>query len=304
MQLLELLPKTIQLDYIDKLWSYPDPIHLEKMIGKSNFNSHIVRLYLKSLGEDVLDDNPKEALTLLNKINSTNKIILFRRAYLLARLGESEKAKEEIKKINFKDKEIFIKCLNKISGSFTYTKILKNISKKYGVHEHFGYLETLIRENKYKLGVEVGVFMGFHSEHMLESCRNIKLVCVDLYDNLKGNGYDDWDRQRFDSLYNSVKKRLEIYKRVEFIRMISSEACERFKFKSIDFVYIDADHRYEGVVSDLLLWGPKVKDGGMVSGHDYGQKDWPGVKVAVDEWVAKNKYKLNRGEGGVWWVRL
>jgi len=304
MRIFKFLPITFQLAYIDNLWTCPNPIKLEKKIVKSNFDNHVVRLYLKSLKADVLDDNPKEALVFLDKIKRNDKNIIFRRAYLLTRMGKREKAKKEIENIDFKDKEIFIKCLNKISSSFTYTKILKIISKKYGVHEHFGYIESLIRNNKYKLGVEVGVFMGFHSEHMLESCRNLKLICVDIYDNLNGNGYDDWDKQRFDALYKKVTKKFERYGRAQFIRKISSEAVKCFKPKSIDFVYIDADHRYEGVALDLLLWAPKVKDGGLVSGHDYGQKDWPGVKIAVDEWVAKNKYKLNLGEGGVWWVKL
>ena len=36
-----------------------------------------------------------------------------------------------------------------------------------------------------------------------------------------------------------------------------------------DFVYIDGDHSYEGSKSDLKNYYPKVKRGGVISGHDY-----------------------------------
>jgi hypothetical protein len=34
-------------------------------------------------------------------------------------------------------------------------------------------------------------------------------------------------------------------------------------------VYIDGDHSYDFVMLDMILWGRKVRKGGIVSGHDY-----------------------------------
>ena len=34
-------------------------------------------------------------------------------------------------------------------------------------------------------------------------------------------------------------------------------------------MFIDADHTFEGVTSDIVAWGPKLKPGGLISGHDY-----------------------------------
>ena len=59
------------------------------------------------------------------------------------------------------------------------------------------------------------------------------------------------------------------------------EAVNNFKDNILDFVYIDADHRYEAVKADILAWLPKVKKNGWLCGHDYGEKD--GVTKAVDE---------------------
>lgn len=48
----------------------------------------------------------------------------------------------------------------------------------------------------------------------------------------------------------------------------------------LDLVYIDADHGYEAVKSDILLSLKLVKPNGIISGHDYNLE---GVKKAVNE---------------------
>jgi hypothetical protein len=66
----------------------------------------------------------------------------------------------------------------------------------------------------------------------------------------------------------------------------------------MDFVYLDANHRYDAVREDLHAWWPKVRKGGMLAGDDYGLIDeqWVdfghgrcrfGVKRAVDEFAKK-----------------
>ena len=50
----------------------------------------------------------------------------------------------------------------------------------------------------------------------------------------------------------------------------------------IDFLFIDADHTYEGCKQDILDWMPFVRPGGVICGHDYIDM-FPGVKRAVHE---------------------
>lgn len=52
--------------------------------------------------------------------------------------------------------------------------------------------------------------------------------------------------------------------------------------KSLDLVFIDANHDYDFIKQDIELWLPKVKDGGIISGHDFCDKH-EGVKQAVRE---------------------
>lgn len=58
----------------------------------------------------------------------------------------------------------------------------------------------------------------------------------------------------------------------------------------IDAVYIDGDHSYEACKSDIELWVPKVKRGGLVFFHDYGTPHTPGVVRAVDEAMGDFEY--------------
>jgi predicted O-methyltransferase YrrM len=62
--------------------------------------------------------------------------------------------------------------------------------------------------------------------------------------------------------------------------MPSIEYVKLVKDQSIDFIYIDGNHQYSSVKEDILAWLPKIKNGGIISGHDYS---WPSVQQATNE---------------------
>jgi cephalosporin hydroxylase len=51
--------------------------------------------------------------------------------------------------------------------------------------------------------------------------------------------------------------------------MESSKASKIYDDESLDFVFIDASHDYDSVISDLKSWFPKIKKGGYFAGHDF-----------------------------------
>jgi predicted O-methyltransferase YrrM len=59
---------------------------------------------------------------------------------------------------------------------------------------------------------------------------------------------------------------------------------------SLDFVFIDADHHYPHVIEDIRDWFPKIRSGGLISGHDFAHPDYPdwGVEKAVREYFGDN----------------
>jgi predicted O-methyltransferase YrrM len=51
--------------------------------------------------------------------------------------------------------------------------------------------------------------------------------------------------------------------------------------RTFDLVFIDGDHRGPQVTQDMALARTLLRDGGIMSGHDYNCKDWPEVGPAV-----------------------
>jgi hypothetical protein len=76
--------------------------------------------------------------------------------------------------------------------------------------------------------------------------------------------------------------------RVVLHRAFSRDELSRFEEESLDWVYIDGNHSYEGISWDMQ-WHYKVKRGGIVAGHDYYNITRPPynceVRRAVDEFT-------------------
>ena len=144
--------------------------------------------------------------------------------------------------------------------------------------------------------LEIGVAYGYHAELLCTTLPNIHYVGVDPYlANYDTNDIFSNDVQRLfnennaqqamERLFNVVSSNFLKFKgRAKLFREKSWDAAAQFEDQSLDLVYIDGDHTYEGVVKDLAAWLPKVRRGGILCGDDIG---WPGVKMAVDEFFLK-----------------
>jgi len=66
-----------------------------------------------------------------------------------------------------------------------------------------------------------------------------------------------------------------VQQKVPFAKVILGDANEivkDFTDESIDTLFIDGDHTYNGCMKDFIMWYPKVKKGGSIIFHDY-QRD-------------------------------
>lgn len=142
-------------------------------------------------------------------------------------------------------------------------------------------LAKLLHELEYETGVEVGVDKGVHAREMLDNAPNIKLTLVDPWE-----AYDRRSTAREEIHYQSCLGRLAPYSdRIEYMKMGSMQAAEKIPDASLDFVYIDARHQFDYVMLDLIMWAPKIKPGGMISGHDYFTFYQSGVVPAVNAYT-------------------
>lgn len=138
--------------------------------------------------------------------------------------------------------------------------------------------------------VEIGTLLGksacYFLEQMEERELEGKVYTVDSFefeDNIRnvlprgGGEVPEWNRE---VAIARVQNWVGQHPAGEFLVERSDEASERFSEDSVDFVYLDGDHSYEGVTSDIRAWKPKLKSGGWMGGHDY---DLDSVESAVHD---------------------
>jgi hypothetical protein len=87
------------------------------------------------------------------------------------------------------------------------------------------------------------------------------------------------------------------------LHMDSVKAADHVPDGSLDFVFIDANHSYEGCKHDIEAWLPKLKDHGLLCGHDYSEK-FPGVIQAVNEFAGVIDLEYETDVDSTWFFQL
>lgn len=149
-----------------------------------------------------------------------------------------------------------------------------------------GMLRYLITrgEDRPLTGVEIGVWRGAHAVNYLKCLPIQRLYLVDPYQFYPGYKCQ-WmgDQTEGEEALQSARKTMHdggYADQVEFIVDYSVPGASRIP-DNLDFVYIDGNHDYEYAKADLETYWPKVRWGGVIGGHDYGD----GVQKAVLEFL-------------------
>lgn len=140
-----------------------------------------------------------------------------------------------------------------------------------------------------KVGAEVGVFKGEFAELLCQGIPGLHLYCVDRWAPYRVENADGSTQtifKRSEDAYAEAKQRLAPYD-CEFLRMSSVEGAAAIQDGSLDFIFVDADHRWQAVLADLAAWIPKVKPGGIIAGHDYEDtyNVYNGVCIITAAWT-------------------
>jgi hypothetical protein len=148
-------------------------------------------------------------------------------------------------------------------------------------------------------GIEIGVQSGNYARKILEYS-NLHLILLDAWRHIEG--YPDKANVSTDHhlmLMNNTLKHLipEFENRFTLIREFSEKAATFFPDNFFDFIYLDADHSEKFVYAELHRWWPKLKQGGLIAGHDYvNLKDEYndfGVKTAVDNFFGEKNIPVS-----------
>jgi len=167
-------------------------------------------------------------------------------------------------------------------------------------------IPKIINDSNYTVGVEVGVAYGGHSESILKNTNVKKLYSIDPYLNYDGYIGDGQCKEQYvmDDIYHFVKDRLSYYgNRYELVREMSVNVVDNFSDNSLDFVYLDGNHFEEYFKQDINKWWPKVKNGGIICGHDYDHYLFPEITEYVNFFSKNLNLELVHLGTHVWMIK-
>ena len=161
-------------------------------------------------------------------------------------------------------------------------------------------------------GVEVGVWAGETTRHLLRKRKQLHLTLVDPWAAMPeplrhtcSMGACCVSTAQMEKQYANVIDSLKFaQERVTVMRLELCEAAIKIPDASKDFVFLDADHTKLGTLCAMLLYWPKVKPGGWLCGHDmeHWYEVW-GVRAAVEWWCAQNGQTFDQRAGDMWFIQ-
>lgn len=92
---------------------------------------------------------------------------------------------------------------------------------------------------------------------------------------------DPQSPQRHERLVGNIEAR-GLADVVEALPIGSGRAAEQARDGSVDVLFVDGDHSFEGVTRDMVVWRPKLADGAFVGFND---PFWAGVNRFLREYV-------------------
>lgn len=151
-----------------------------------------------------------------------------------------------------------------------------------GWFHHGAKILELLDAHKPQICVEIGTWLGASAIPVALSIRRWRgtVTCVDTWsgDIYQASGGPPW-------MLASCARNLHNAGVSAHVRVIAAPSLEAAQAWTgpIDYLYVDADHRYEAVLADLEAWVPFVRPGGLIVGDDYGNRSFPGVQRAWDD---------------------
>ena len=169
-------------------------------------------------------------------------------------------------------------------------------------YSHF--YDKIAARNDFAVFVELGAWkgdsIGYLASKLLPRKGEVEIYTVDLFEDSKANPDVAHIVPHIYQLFERNLEQMGVRDMVQDIKGISWEVADQFKDASVDFLFIDANHSYESVIQDIIQWLPKIRKGGIISGHDYYAAE--GVQRAVKE-TFSNEFEVT-DQGGVWHTEM
>lgn len=142
--------------------------------------------------------------------------------------------------------------------------------------------------------IEVGSFLGRSARALADACAGT-VYCIDLW-----RGFDGLPDPPDDAYYHAFSHNLSDVIADGRVRPIRSDslAWDDPTLRGVDMVFLDGHHDEAHVAAEIRKYARLVRPGGVLCGHDYRNREHPGVQRAVDACLRSAR----RGPGSIWWV--
>ncbi len=130
--------------------------------------------------------------------------------------------------------------------------------------------------------LEIGCWTGRSTVALATARKDARIVSVDWFKGSPGTAQKPYASSHdvFNIWRGNLRKRN--ITNVCLMYMSSFDACSLMKNHMFDMIFIDGDHRYSHVKSDIVMWKSRVKKGGIICGHDYEKHS-----TECPEWMMK-----------------
>ena len=164
-------------------------------------------------------------------------------------------------------------------------------------HKHWDVISNIIKCFNYTSMIEIGLGSGKNARKVLDKvtrkCQSFRFFGIDPYTPYS-NYNNDINATASRLAWNKPQMEIELSSYIEagnvsLIETWAHLAGHKFEDESIDLVFIDGNHAYKYVKLDIDVYWCKISPGGVMMGHDYGDRAFPGVKKAFDKFIDANK---------------
>lgn len=162
-----------------------------------------------------------------------------------------------------------------------YASIIDMPFDPHGWFENQDALSKIFERHHIHTIIEVGSWLGLSTRFLAQKLPDDgKLYAVDTW-----LGSDEFSHQNdprlayLFQLFLSNVKHAQLTHKIVPVRMASLEAASALAIHA-DLIYLDASHKTDDVVQDILAWHPHLEPNGILCGDDW---NWPSVRKGVCE---------------------
>jgi hypothetical protein len=155
------------------------------------------------------------------------------------------------------------------------------------------------------MGAEVGVWKGDFSQAIMNRIEPSHLFLVDpweyqpQYPSAWYGGGRALQQADMDEIYLGVCERFASTIADGRLTVLRSKSDEAIVPVELDWVYIDGNHTFEAVRTDIVHWSSQTKVGGLVVLDDYGLAGWweDGVTRAAADACGSGRLEMEAVRG-------